>query len=693
MVSIDFQALLASVNMRVGTPGEGKAVTSALERMAFDSRVAWRYEQAERRMRYGRLATGVVEGLSARVEALESSLSRFSWPVEDALSRARLITPSNASDELAGRLVAEVRGQDEASRFYKYFSRGRDPYADTGLDGTSYTFRVTQGGQSRTVTVDVPDGADWGEILDLLAAEINNLPLSVQAQVIRQNAPRNQLDILNRTGAVLAVTVNAAHADQDVEFADTNGHLIAALDLTQTDAPVGPASLSTYDVRVNSRAMPTSIRSTVFDPQAVAGVTAGEHRLRYTVGGASGTISVGIEDGMTWDEVLTAVANSINSTTTGLRATLRDGERSSGLDSAPLLAEGRYLEVELASPKLGQRLFLEDYGGPWLGDVTRFFDPTGGLPAAPMGGERYVATATANGWVQDRIYEYDGAAWNETTPAAYNALYDEETGIDAFYDGTGWSSAPSGDLLDLLGMTSTATPGADASVTVDGVEMSSETGIFSLDRGRVLVQAQSGTGEESLPLSLVEAFTEVQDRFTDVVNAYNDLRSAVLPVQDLFEDGFAERWRAPFTARRNGLGGLGVSEFTAERLLWVDGDAFWEGIVRDPAAARELLAGSDGFVPALLSASVRARTPSLYDRLLTPSALVDPGPSVEREFDLHKRASLSEVIDSLATTSERDANPYLEATGLLTGVAETRRKALAAKVRDALGGGILNVKS
>jgi len=55
--------------------------------------------------------------------------------------------------------------------------------------------------------------------------------------------------------------------------------------------------------------------------------------------------------------------------------------------------------------------------GTWvMPPVEDTFDPTGGLPVAPTTGDRYISEATANGWIENYIYEWDGSAWVGTAP-------------------------------------------------------------------------------------------------------------------------------------------------------------------------------------------------------------------------------------------------------------------------------------
>jgi hypothetical protein len=61
-------------------------------------------------------------------------------------------------------------------------------------------------------------------------------------------------------------------------------------------------------------------------------------------------------------------------------------------------------------------------GVTWLNPIISFYDPTGGLPGSPTTGDRYISTATANGWTDKYLYEYNGASWDETEPVAGYAV-------------------------------------------------------------------------------------------------------------------------------------------------------------------------------------------------------------------------------------------------------------------------------
>lgn len=52
-----------------------------------------------------------------------------------------------------------------------------------------------------------------------------------------------------------------------------------------------------------------------------------------------------------------------------------------------------------------------------LKNVIDFYDPTPGLPADPEVNDAYIASDTANGWVENNIYTWDGVVWMETVPS------------------------------------------------------------------------------------------------------------------------------------------------------------------------------------------------------------------------------------------------------------------------------------
>ena len=76
----------------------------------------------------------------------------------------------------------------------------------------------------------------------------------------------------------------------------------------------------------------------------------------------------------------------------------------------------------------------------WQDPVISRFDPTAALPAGPSDRDRYISTATANGWTSGYIYEWfdDSAVWRETVPT--EGFIARVLTEDQWYtfDGSGW---------------------------------------------------------------------------------------------------------------------------------------------------------------------------------------------------------------------------------------------------------------
>ncbi len=100
--------------------------------------------------------------------------------------------------------------------------------------------------------------------------------------------------------------------------------------------------------------------------------------------------------------------------------------------------------TDLASPTAGADAVRKDYvdskiqGLDWQDSVLDRYDPTSGLPGTPSTGDRYIATATANGWAVNRIYEYNGASWDESIPNEGAALRVEDEDTQYVYNGASW---------------------------------------------------------------------------------------------------------------------------------------------------------------------------------------------------------------------------------------------------------------
>ena len=684
MAAIEFQGL----NKEFTTPSLSEATAQAapsspsLERSALLSRVAWRYDNAQRLNRYTRLSDLVISALNRRVGALETAASRLAWPTSGTPNGgttmgARLVTPGDADASAKSLLSAELRAGSEASTYYKYFSNGRSAWFPTDLAGHDYTFTMTQSGKSADIDVSVPEGATWGETLQLTADAINASPLPAQAEVLNQPGAYNKVDFLSKTGAILAITTDPARTAQDITIQDTQGRLTKGIGLEAVSKPLGAAALGRHTVRDATPASAGTYVSDLMNPEGSPGVSAGEHRLRLSVDGEAVDVPVSVDAGMTWEELLERTAQSINLTDDRVTARVVEGRMSSG-QLEPLAQRAVALEVALDSPKLGQRLSVGEYGGPWLDDIDGFHDPTNGLPTWATGDERYVASATANGWIEGHVYEHDGATstWTDTAPTATNAVTDAD-GQDWFYDGGVWSATASGTLSGALGLNATATPGADATALIDGRDRTSASGLFSLDRGRLAVAVDAPAGEAQA-VRVQEGFGQVEDGLADVVGAYNDLRSFLMSHADLFEAGFTDTWRDPVRDLGAELSWLGIKESAGSGELTLDRGALHTALMGDTLRAEAALVGNGGLLPGLDAASAFSRTPSLEDHLVQPALLVDKGPSPVVEGDLAERSGLQAVVEAATDAPRPESSPFEDYASVLEDIIRRKRESLAA---------------
>lgn len=632
-----------------------------------DSRWAWRFEEAQRRARYERLAEPLARALDSAVSKLTSALNKFEWPDSELPLDFRRSTDSDPG--LDGKLSGRTADAQDAQRFYKFFSRGRDADSGSGIDAGTYRFEVELGGETEKIELEVGSSDTWGDVLENVAGAVNDLKIPVQAEVIVQHNAYQKIDGLGKTGAILAFSVEPGRDAQDLKIKDTYGLLVNKLDLEETSSPVLPADTRTYSLSATSDAEPTAIYSQGLDYQADTGLESGLYKLAYSIGGESGTFDVEVDSDMTWGEMLEETANVINSTTDKVRARVVDVNIFSGLDD-PLHAEGKSLEIMAADPKLGERLSLSGYGGPWLDPVDEFFDPSGNLPAAPIEGDRYVAMSTANGWTEDRIYEWNGSAWDETAPVAGNALYAGDEGANYFYDGTSWSTTATGEFHDTLELRRPS-PGMDAELLVDNRAFESATGTFSRDRGRLIMDLEDSFGER-LPLKVLKGMEKLSQGLSDAVSAYNGLQEFLEPNRDLFREDFTEDWRDTVRENRTALSWLGVTEIGDEGTLMTDMDKFFSAVSSDPERARELLLGEeDGLLTAWSELADKARSPDAAGSLIPKAYLQDVSAPASRAFENEKRSALQQVIDSELETDSPNRTTEMELEILKASAEET----------------------
>ena len=96
------------------------------------------------------------------------------------------------------------------------------------------------------------------------------------------------------------------------------------------------------------------------------------------------------------------------------------------------------------TPTLDAHLTTKGYvdgllqGLDWQESVKDRFDPTSGLPGSPITGDRYISTATSNGWTINYIYEYNGSSWDAIIPNEGYATFVEDEDQQYNFNGSSW---------------------------------------------------------------------------------------------------------------------------------------------------------------------------------------------------------------------------------------------------------------
>ncbi|HAS90181.1 MAG TPA: hypothetical protein DCS48_12890, partial [Desulfovibrio sp.] len=215
-------------------------------------------------------------------------------------------------------------------------------------------------------------------------------------------------DDLLGTGSALAFSVNTAYVVTEenrgestqaldaanlLSFSDSSGHLISNLNLYATQKPIGPAEAGRYDLSNAVAGGPSQYLSKGFDINAETTLSAGDHSIAYTIGSESGNIDFYVEDGETWDTVLSRIANAAASTSSKFDAEVVDAKLVSPVYTGDdyYLIDGKALGITAVNPKLGERLEIVPGSG---------LEVLGLNVTANPGGD---ARMTVNGYTEVRV--------------------------------------------------------------------------------------------------------------------------------------------------------------------------------------------------------------------------------------------------------------------------------------------------
>lgn len=648
---------------------------------------------------YHRVSDSLAQSLSLKLDRFQKALDRFKWPSQTTpWFQSRMVVESPGME---GRAEGTAVPAGEAVPFNKYFSKGVDKNAATSVEAGTYKFRLTQGSDSADLAVTVASADSWGDVLNSVKDAVNNSDLSVRADVLRQNSPFQLDPSLATTGYVLALSVNPEREGQTVSLRDASGHLLKELGIREMPVQTSPAPVksslisapqlavaptstsSGFDPRAPTTlalgrhdfsiergldAQTTSYISRVFDPTQTTTLAAKDYTFTTTFGDNTKTMTVSVENGWTWNDVLNAVGAQINAqpaasstgglinasdfSQPGLEASLERADIAS-TTQAGVFTDGQILIVRTVDPAKGETLILTDGAEGLLSSLGLTAKLTG-TPVSitvqkDMTWEDVMnQLTTAVGQTSDRlgattIFERlrSDAVQNKTLyqegMAAAIALLDQRLKEPlTLHDGaTG--------MLSTMGMMAKI-PGQDGQISVDFENKASENQAYSLEQGRLAFDVKKNFGE-TLPLSVVTSMSEIETRLGTVVQTYDDLQKFVYSNRDFFNKSLAATLDAPVSNNWAALSNMGFMKTSRDKLLWIDADRFWQKLTADGSGVEKTLwSQRQSLIPAWKDASQAIRQAGSRSFLAPETLLLDDRSPSMSEFDLERKNKLIDLL-------------------------------------------------
>ncbi len=215
----------------------------------------------------------------------------------------------------------------------------------------------------------------------------------------------------------------------------------------------------------------------------------------------------------------------------------RDGtENNSALDAAginynaiqPAKWTSRFNELPITLERALNLLALEQPS-----DKGKVISQLAAQPVSPTDGDKYLATATAGDWTENKIYEWsdNSIAWLEYTPVAGDEFYDTALGKRLRYDSSTW------EVISVDDGTITTAKLADGAVTQAKLDAGftlpannvANTELAQMAQDTIKGRASSGTGDpEDLNSGQVRSMIAVSN-----VDNTSDLDKPVSTAQDI----------------------------------------------------------------------------------------------------------------------------------------------------------------
>jgi len=657
----------------------------------------------------------VLQSLDNKLSAFEQALNSFAWPTtSSSWSQARLVTgPDQAQGMVSGtvRLAgADVQsGQTDlsgpsgtATPLVKAFSGGFNATSRTTIAPGAYSFDLSLGTSSETLSVNVSSKDTWGGVLSNVQNAVNTGPLAARADVVYQSFPYQLNSTMADTGSALTLSVNPDRPDQNMQVADVSGSLLSQLGVTSAANPTEPATLAQYQVTGLQLAEPTTFSSTPVDPGAATTLARGRHDLAYAVGdqaqpssyiskafdptqtttlsagtytftstygGETRSHSVTIGSNWTWGDVLRTVGAEVNaqpawvntasptlaapSTTysqPGVSASVTPWSIPSATQQGAYTA-GQSLQVTGAA---GQSFTLADTSGGLLSALGLTTKLAGTPVSFNVNADDTWQDVFNNMAVAINSSQGSFTAQTVKTLVPSSVVPSQDLRLEAAYlsltqvnqrIGTRVSLTDGGSgTLGSLGVTGRQQPGQDGEMTMNGQPQVSEDDTFSEDQGRVLLHLESAF-PQTIPLSVTNGMDQVQQGWSNVTDAWNSLAKYLNNNSDLYDQSIGTTLEAPLKGQASNLRWLGVSNVGQKGQIWTNLDSFWSSISSDPSRAQDALTGSPaGLIPAWQSAVAGVRQAGLENWLKPATAFDTYRPTLTSEYQLEQKNRLINLL-------------------------------------------------
>lgn len=438
-----------------------------------------------------------------------------------------------------------------------------------------------------------------------------------------------------------------------------------------------------------------------FEPYQITNLSPDIYSMTLTLGNLSETVSISIDEGMTWNQALKAVQDAVNASSLPVEAeVVRQYRPFSKVASVPgvgkvllLSVQNQYWEQPLSVVDSHQGLLRSldfsvptvpvgpatarryDLVSPGPAITTRYLstvvDPgaLAGLAAGDFdfslavgGAETTISLEVESDWTWRDVFQAIISAVNGGQDVARAQVIEMKRPVvvdGKMYLGKGVAleiqqgfsnqkqrmvlTDGSAGLLGALGLTATARPGRDGILVSDGVESHTMDNRFSLDRGRVLVHLKESFGE-SIPMRVVQAMGEIELRFSKVIQEYNGLIDFLVSEGDLWEPILAESLLKPVFDNEADLQWMGVFRIGENGLLFVDQDRFTTALGESPERARKVLTDASGVLSVWAQRLLSIHGVNLENYLLPMTALPGANRVLVQEAELEHRSKLLDLF-------------------------------------------------